>query len=456
MAQVISETQFLITAKDLASKSLRDVGALQNQVVNDATSGQKRLAAETNNLTGFIRRQRAEQREQTFLFRQSREVVGTLAIGLAAFGGVLGESDRQMRVLNSSLQQGFLVFQGLDFALASINPTIGVTVAILGGLTAAFATFASSSKENTASINSIKEKILDLRLELGELSKPEYLTGLTKIYELEKKRRDELAVVEKGKGSSFLTALLSGIAGSAGFLTGLNLQQDKTKGTTEEILQSEAQVLSNKIKQKKTQEEINEDLLENLILNQKIGDISKLQVGFIPIPVKPLEVRGVKQSELPEIDFSDTQDQTFKLLQQFDALGNAAVNVNSLIISSTQGAAAAITDAFFGATESIQQFFENMVKNIIQLMVEQLLIKGILSVLGTFIPGIQVGGGLFGTTSGIGSNLARASVGSATSENLSSRTITIQVNGSTSEANTEDVRRTMKKIERAIFTERGA
>jgi uncharacterized membrane protein len=140
-------------------------------------------------------------------------------------------------------------------------------------------------------------------------------------------------------------------------------------------------------------------------------------------------------------------------------LGTTAQNVNGLIISSTQGAAAAMTDAFFGATKSIEEFFSNMVKNIVQMIVEQLLVKGILALLGSFIPGLGAVGAVAGAGAGAGAG-AVASVTSASrnipTENLGSRTISITVNGSTSESTVAERRATMRRIEKAVFTERFA
>ena len=117
--------------------------------------------------------------------------------------------------------------------------------------------------------------------------------------------------------------------------------------------------------------------------------------------------------KLPEVKVNQPPEPKFKnefgldLVNKYKALEVTFEDVNNFLVSSTQDAASAITDAFFGATQSIQQFFESMIKNVVRMLVEQLLVKGILSLLGSFIPGVGPATGLIGGLVG-GKNAALA------------------------------------------------
>lgn len=147
--------------------------------------------------------------------------------------------------------------------------------------------------------------------------------------------------------------------------------------------------------------------LETEGIEKSLGLLKKRAEVANVIPQSLPEVKEIKPPD-PTKDFA--KDPTISLIRQFEELGATAENVNGLIVSSTMGAASAITDAFFGATKSIEEFFRNMVKSIVQLLVEELLVKGILKLLGVafgFAVGGPVGGAVVGGASGIAKTQAK-------------------------------------------------
>jgi hypothetical protein len=122
MADLSSEVQFRITqtgAKEL-SQSLVDVDGKMKQV------GQS-----TSNLTKFIREQRTENRQQNFLFKESRDVIGSLTFATIALTSATGSSSKEVQKMNQVLTTGFSAFQATNFAMSALGiATGGVSTAI--------------------------------------------------------------------------------------------------------------------------------------------------------------------------------------------------------------------------------------------------------------------------------------------------------------------------------------
>jgi len=133
-----------------------------NKDINSSTQGiidrTRRYGDETNRLSDFIRKQRAESREQNFLFRESTQAIGAASATLALFGNTLGQSDGKMKKFTDSLNQGFVTFQGLSFLLSGAGPW-GVAAAGIGGVASALFSMNKNLDETTPKIKEQKTEI---------------------------------------------------------------------------------------------------------------------------------------------------------------------------------------------------------------------------------------------------------------------------------------------------------
>lgn len=130
-----------------------------------AVSGVREFGQQTDQLTKFVREQRQENRLQSFVFRESAQSLGAMALGLSAFTSSADSGSEGMKKLSKSLNEGFLAFQGLDFALSALGAgPMGMLVAVLGGLTAAFASVSESAEKSTKVIKDQKSE-LDLLID---------------------------------------------------------------------------------------------------------------------------------------------------------------------------------------------------------------------------------------------------------------------------------------------------
>jgi len=184
-SQTIGNIQTKI--RDL-NKSLKDV-AIGSQTFNDlkqelvstegalskAKEGIGRYGQEQNKLKNFIREERMEQRQQTFMFNQLKDVAGTAAIGLSLLGNVGGES---MKKLSGALNQGFIAFQGLDFLLKGVAGPWGIAISVIGGVASALLSFSQESSKAKDELAKLDVQLINILFRMGEVSKEAKITVL--------------------------------------------------------------------------------------------------------------------------------------------------------------------------------------------------------------------------------------------------------------------------------------
>lgn len=410
MAQ--GELEFVIKARDEVTQILN---RLEGQVARTArtTSAEfDKASKSTSNFTGFIRQQRQEQRLQTFLFREGAQAIGAASAALTIFGIASDGASEKQKQFNAALNQGFIAFQGINFALVGLNPIIGLTAAAVGGLAIAWATMAKETKK-AADMSGFMEVELDRLRELSvqalraELALVDTQMAKTTA-ELERLRKKSQEVQQQnqvparqGRGGEAPSSFAPNIGGKEAIdnakeinrLQEENARNGKLRKEIAALLvPAEREVTKELKKQADQQEQIRLKLLQEYLLRQKMLREFKQTPEPKALPL----VRGV--GGLGNVDEIIDRDTTIQLIQSLETLGTTAQNVNSLIVGSVQGAAAAMTDAFFGATKSIEEFFLQMARNIVNILIEELLksvvLKIIFSLLNFALPGL---GGAAGT-----------------------------------------------------------
>lgn len=113
------------------------------------------------NLTQWIRDQRTEQRQQNFLFRESQQAIGAVALGLSLFSTAADNSNESVKVLSGALSQGFLTFQGLSFALTAV-PYGNVAAGIAGIATAVLKLGQDAGKASEEGIKKFSDSLKDI------------------------------------------------------------------------------------------------------------------------------------------------------------------------------------------------------------------------------------------------------------------------------------------------------
>lgn len=139
----------------------------------------RNYSKETNALTDFIRRQRAENREQNFVYRESSQAISALGGNLSVMGGFAEKGGSQMKGLNNTLMEGFQTYQGLDFLLAASGAGAwGVAIAGAAGFAAMLLNVNQESEKAQQQLRKTSEELVALQVKLGEKSSLELFIAI--------------------------------------------------------------------------------------------------------------------------------------------------------------------------------------------------------------------------------------------------------------------------------------
>lgn len=139
---MIGEQEFIIKARDELSATLAQLRTAASRFGDDTKTSFEKARKGADSYSAWMRAERTNQREQNFLFRQLREVVGGAALSLTLFGQSADSAANKN--LSRSLNEGFLAFQGIEFTLGQINPMLGL---IAGGVAGVAVALAGMDKE---------------------------------------------------------------------------------------------------------------------------------------------------------------------------------------------------------------------------------------------------------------------------------------------------------------------
>lgn len=194
--------------------------------------------------------ERQEGRLQNFVMNQAREVYGAAALALTTFGLASANSSAGQKKMSESVNQGFLAFQGLDFAMrgvpygALIAGAMGAIVAIKGMVTV--------TDEEIKKMQELSLAVVELEYKLGLISAETYQSKLqeatgkareeyNKRIEDAKKYALELELIKKRETSDWEMAASMGSEDAAAMAMATQINQFRVesaiKGTNTEILE---------------------------------------------------------------------------------------------------------------------------------------------------------------------------------------------------------------------------
>jgi hypothetical protein len=143
-----------------------------------ATSAIASHGKETNALTQFIHTQRTAQREQSFMFREGRQSIMLLSMGMMMLGNSNDGADASTKKFNKSIMESIIAFQAADFAIAALGIASGGTAIAIAGIIAAgvgLSSFYGDSTKAAEEFNKSLKTQTDMLLELGLISKSEVM-----------------------------------------------------------------------------------------------------------------------------------------------------------------------------------------------------------------------------------------------------------------------------------------
>ncbi len=298
------------TGAGQVTQELAGIDAEQKRVAqsaDQATDAAKRHGQATSQLTQFVKAQRTENRQQNFLFRESKDVVGSLAFGMIALSSATGKSTVATQGLERSLLTGFTTFQAADFAMAALGvSTGGVSTAIKAVLAggAGIFTFLSQLDTNAKKTAGSGLKELEGRIAgLSALTQGKNIAALTElagtqgaiVVSLERQRTLEIASANGNNAKLRAMLMFDQLHGKE--LSDAKIALENTlkeleayKNVNGELVISDGLLAQENLKldqltkqrdnEAKTLEEI-ADLTRQIELSQ--GNIARIQEGLTPL-----------------------------------------------------------------------------------------------------------------------------------------------------------------------------
>jgi hypothetical protein len=542
----VGEQEFIIRARDELTATLKQLQAAVGDFGTQSKTQFDRAARGGDGYRAWQREQMRDQRSQNFLFRQLREVTGAAALGITFLGQSAGATSPKMKNLTDGLTQGFIAFQGIEFALGAINPMLGLVAGGIAGLAIAFKEFDSVDPETIKAVATHTGLIVDAVNKVENSKVDALIKYIAKLNEISQGQQGVPASVEKakkvfgelqaaapdlagglaralgGKGAeddlnrqtAILVAQQEQLKKIAGlrkeladkgvsqadieqqvFLTFGNIlpATDAVANSTEKVVGVNRKYLElvkeindaqagahDKINgmiaaQFPLQAKITETFRDRLTLAVLLGDaeFNRLADAERALRIeaerrKPLQEVAVSRPDIgANIEHKEAFDAQVLLTLQsdFKSLGVTAENTAGLITSSMQGAAAAIVDTMFGATNSILQLFENLAKSIATLFVEEILKRTVASFVGDVLGFIGFAAGTSVAPGPIPEEIPPAPVTRAgippqvVNEQTASgrpvgRTIIVNLNGQPLNVNPTDRKRFTELIGDAVFAEK--
>lgn len=500
------ELEFVIKARDELSKTLTSLDGVIQQFGASAKGEFDKVGRSVSGVTAFVREQVKENRLQNFLFREGAQTIGALSLGLSLFAQSSGGADNNTKKLSRTLNEAFLSFQGINFALAAFGPYVSLAGGAIAGLAVGFTRWADTTEETMTRVegrvkifvdrlrganeDQLRDALNEIRLESARID-AEILT--VKKGEVKQKKRppvglrltkledDKEVVVDEKRLTALRERSLVLLGEMEVISKALPSSYDVLNKKTKEGVEQEKRRAENLSKYHELVDAINKEQLtggravnavvaagfplqasitrtasDRLTLYNLLGEQQFIEYVNAERRLKVAQETNRELSRVAETRPSSF-DQKFKgfdietltsLEGQFETLGVTADSTAGLIASSMQDAARLMVDAMFGATTSIGEFFLTMLRSISQLLVEELLKIGVRSFI-TGVLGIPGFGG--GTTPGrIPDEIESSSTPSG------SRTVNVFVNGEKLYASPAERQITGRRIADLIYTEKFA
>jgi hypothetical protein len=122
--------------------------------IEGVVAAQGKAAQGSKTWTGFIREERAEHRQRSFVLREGTQALSTMAFATIALSSATGNATKEAQQLSRTLLSGVMAFQGADFAISGIARAMGFTtgglataISVVIGLGISFYSFLDNSAE---------------------------------------------------------------------------------------------------------------------------------------------------------------------------------------------------------------------------------------------------------------------------------------------------------------------
>jgi len=172
-----NELQFAISLKNDASATLAQFKSDAESAMKAAGTATEKYGQTTQNLTGWIKEQKAEQRQHNFLFAQGKEIVQGSATVLALFNATMGDSSEGMKMLSNSMNAGYVAFQGVNNVVGLLGSSFsflagpwGLAISLAAGAAVAFSQYSAAASKSSEETKKLAAEANELDYRLGRVS----------------------------------------------------------------------------------------------------------------------------------------------------------------------------------------------------------------------------------------------------------------------------------------------
>lgn len=395
------DTAFQITAQDLASATFKEMQANAKASTDGVVSGFKRASQETSTFTKFIREQRTENRLQNFVFRETVQSMNGITAGMLALSNTMGSTNDDTKKLTQSVTQGFLAFQGLEFALTALGAgPWGVASAAVVGLGIGLNSLAEAARKSTKETMNQKQVFEDMikiynnwREILNGTSDDNKTASEAELRLVSAKiQAYEQVIDQQTRGIKQIKVIINDVGmNNAQVLEAQNVAFDASgKKLSENIAMLEAL----RLKYKGVTAAMNEVIVtaskSDFFSALQPADFPKLQLSHGLPDVGG--VLGLPQGA--DHTISEWDRVAAGVAHNLETIGATTDNVANLITNTMGNAASMMTDAFFGASVSIGQIFEGLFRDLVRMAFETFLKMGFLNLVSGGLGSALGGGGI--------------------------------------------------------------
>lgn len=164
---------------DKAAQEINNVAKAENNLANETVQASSKIVNAKKEEAGWINKiaelrkeDKKDARLQNFVAKQSAEMFGVGAMALSMFGMASEGASASQKKLSGALSEGFMAFQGLEFAMTAI-PYGGFIAGAIGAGIALNGLFTVTEEEKNK-LKELENQLDSLNLKLGNVSAAEY------------------------------------------------------------------------------------------------------------------------------------------------------------------------------------------------------------------------------------------------------------------------------------------
>lgn len=158
--------EYTLSLDDLASSVYQKfVGAVESgevdisKAIKGASGAFDQHGQSIRTVTGWIKEQRAESREHSFVINQGRDAVAAAGLAMNIWSGTLGAGNAKLKDTVNVVNTGVVAFQGLNAVTSMLPGPWSLAISVAGGLTASLFAMGNETEKSTAVVRSHQQAI---------------------------------------------------------------------------------------------------------------------------------------------------------------------------------------------------------------------------------------------------------------------------------------------------------